>query len=262
MCKSQHTLHVYLHGKAVDCTQWARSHPGGAKALRIFKDRDATEQFQMYHSPAACKKLELMCRNAPDAPAGSSIATSPIGVSFAALNQRLHDLGLFRPHYADEAFKLALTLGPGLVGGWLLHHGMPCLGACLLAFSFYLSGWTAHDYLHHGVFKGSQAKLVSWNNCVGFLLGSWQGFAPSWWRARHNTHHLVTNERGNDPDIKTAPVLTFVKHSPQLARALNAAQRWQQWHVGRHLSCPLESTCCNMLARRGSLWHSAAKLTS
>ena len=70
---------------------------------------------------------------------------------------------------------------------------------CLLGVSFYLCGWTAHDYLHHGVLKHSQAQLVLGNNVAGFLLGMWQGFTPAWWRARHNTHHLVTNERGNVP---------------------------------------------------------------
>merc|ERR1712054_550898 len=130
----------------------------------------------------------------------------------------------------DEVFKLFITLGPGVLGARLLHSGMPCLGAFLIAFSFYLCGWTAHDYLHHGVLKGNQRRLVLMNNIMGFFLGMWQGFAPAWWRARHNTHHCVTNERGNDPDIKTAPALTFVRNSAAMAKSLNAVQRWQQYY--------------------------------
>merc|ERR1719390_130745 len=76
----------------------------------------------------------------------------------------------------------------------------------------------------------SQTQLVLINNIFGFVLGMWQGFAPGWWRARHNTHHLVTNEKGNDPDIKTAPVLTFVRGSPSLAKGLNAVQQWQEYY--------------------------------
>ena len=45
-------MKVYLKGKVVDVTKFQRSHPGGAKALRIFKDRDATEQFEMCAPPA------------------------------------------------------------------------------------------------------------------------------------------------------------------------------------------------------------------
>ena len=45
-------VEVHLFGKRVDVTSFLRKHPGGAKALKIFKDRDATEQFLMYHSPS------------------------------------------------------------------------------------------------------------------------------------------------------------------------------------------------------------------
>jgi len=221
---------VYLKGKVVDVTKFQRSHPGGAKALRIFKDRDATEQFEMYHSPAAHKKLDLMMKNAPDAPTASGVHTTKLGVNFKQLDDKLHEAGLYEPAYGDETFKMFLTIGPGILGAYLLHHGMPTLGSFLIAFSFYLAGWTAHDYLHHGVFKGNHTMLVKLNNIVGTAIGSYQGFSTEWWRRRHNTHHLVTNEAGNDPDIRTQPVFTFVKGNPKMAAALNAVQRLQQWY--------------------------------
>jgi len=227
----QKKVEVYLFGKVVDVTKFQRSHPGGAKALKIFQNRDATEQFIMYHSPAAHKKLELMSRGAPDAPTEAmAVSQGVIGRDFEALRSQLDAMGLYKPDYADEAFKLAITLLPGVFGARLLHSGMPALGAALIGFSFYMCGWTAHDYLHHGVLKGSQQQLVLWNNVIGFILGMWQGFVPAWWRARHNTHHLVTNEKGNDPDIKTAPALTFVRGNPELAAMLNAVQRWQEYY--------------------------------
>ena len=124
---------VYLKGKVVDVTKFQRSHPGGAKALRIFKDRDATEQFEMcaraaasgvegplslaratplsaraalshpgttplphrYHSPAAHKKLDLMMKNAPDAPTASGVHTTKLGVNFKQLDDKLHEAGLY-----------------------------------------------------------------------------------------------------------------------------------------------------------------------
>jgi len=224
-------VEVYLFGKVVDVTKFLRTHPGGSKALKIFRNRDATEQFISYHSPAAHKKLELMSRNAPDAPAEAmTVSTGAIGRDFEAMRQSHIAKGYYEPDYADEVFKLFVTLAPGILGARLLHTGMPVLGAALIGFSFYMCGWTAHDYLHHGVFKNSQSQLVLWNNVIGFLLGMWQGFAPGWWRARHNTHHLVTNEKGNDPDIKTAPVLTFVRGKPELATMLNFVQQWQEYY--------------------------------
>ena len=158
------------------------------------------------------------------------VSQGTVGRDFEELRRSFVAMGLFDPHYPDEIFKLVLTLGPGVLGARLLHSGMPCLGATLIAFSFYMCGWTAHDYLHHGVLKGDQRRLVLWNNVLGFLLGMWQGYAPGWWRARHNTHHLVTNEKGNDPDIKTAPALTFVRGSPELAQMLNFVQQFQEYY--------------------------------
>jgi len=231
--KEPEQVHVHLFGKQVDVTQFLRKHPGGAKALKIFKDRDATEQFLSYHSPEATKKMQLMARNAPPAPGandGMPVYGSPIGKDFEALRQKFEAMGLYKPDYKDEVFKLFITLAPGIFGARLLHSGMPCLGAFLIGFSFYMCGWTAHDYLHHGVLKNSQQQLVLWNNAIGFVLGMWQGFTPGWWRARHNTHHLVTNERGNDPDIKTAPALTFVRNDATKAKMLNVVQRWQQYY--------------------------------
>ena len=172
-----------------------------------------------------------MSKSAPDATAAeSAVSTSVLGVGFEALRQRLVAEGCFEPNYPDEAFKLLLTLGPGFLGARLLHSGMPALGALLIGFSFYLCGWTAHDYLHHGVIKGSSKRMVHWNNACGYALGMWQGYSVGWWRARHNTHHLVTNEDGNDPDIKTAPLLIYVRNNPAIAATLNAVQRWQQYY--------------------------------
>eukprot|EP00967_Tisochrysis_lutea_P009129 scaffold10846_cov32-Tisochrysis_lutea.AAC.3 len=45
------SIEVHLYGKVLDVSAFSKSHPGGAKALRIFHQRDATEQFEMYHSP-------------------------------------------------------------------------------------------------------------------------------------------------------------------------------------------------------------------
>ena len=253
-------LEVYLKGKVVDVTKFARTHPGGAKVFRIFQNRDATEQFEMcavpgpalpsarpcqvhvgetltasraicrYHSPVAHKKLDLMMKGARDAPKEAGVHTTPMGLDFQKLTKTLHAKGYFAPDYADEVFKLALTLLPGFLGARLFSAGTQCLGSFLIAFSFYLSGWTSHDYLHHGVFKGGHQKLVHFNNAIGYAIGTWQGYSVGWWRARHNTHHVCTNEIGNDPDIKTEPILVFVRNTRRIAEKLNAAQRWQQYY--------------------------------
>ncbi|EOD09827.1 hypothetical protein EMIHUDRAFT_216445 [Emiliania huxleyi CCMP1516] len=168
-------LTVYLYGKAVDVSKFAKLHPGGAKALRIFNNRDATEQFEMYHSPAG--SLDAGETAASTGDAESEVATSVVGTDFAKLTQTLHD-----------AFKLGLTLLPGFLGFYLLRSGMPALGSFLIAFSYYM--WTSHDYLHHGCLKGGQKQLVHWNNAVGYAIGAWQPYA----RAFFKKHGFVYRE--------------------------------------------------------------------
>ena len=49
-----------------------------------------------------------------------------------------YTLASMRVWAPDEAFKLLITLGPGVLGARLLHSGMPCLGSFLIAFSFFI----------------------------------------------------------------------------------------------------------------------------
>merc|ERR1711908_194373 len=259
-------LEVYLKGKVVDVTKFARTHPGGAKVFRIFQNRDATEQFEMcavpgpalpsarpcqvhvgetltasraicrYHSPVAHKKLDLMMKGARDAPKEAGVHTTPMGLDFQ---------------------KLALTLLPGFLGARLFSAGTQCLGSFLIAFSFYLSGWTSHDYLHHGVFKGGHQKLVHFNNAIGYAIGTWQGYSVGWWRARHNTHHVCTNEIGNDPDIKTAPILVFVRNTRRSAGSSTITCLLWPSLTFTGVSSPSRTWSCVRSPRRGSagpLW--------
>ena len=52
-------LRMTLHGKQVDLTDFARSHPGGERFLREFRDRDASEAFEGHrHSPEALRMVQ------------------------------------------------------------------------------------------------------------------------------------------------------------------------------------------------------------
>ena len=109
-------------------TKFLRTHPGGAKALRIFANRDASEQFTSYHSPAAFKKLELMSRGAPDAPKEAMVVSQgAIGRDFEAM--RLEALRLYSEANARLASsKNAKTLVVPRGDEWLARLGV-VLGA-------------------------------------------------------------------------------------------------------------------------------------
>lgn len=86
------------------------------------------------------------------------------------------------------------------------------LGAVILALFWQQSGWLAHDFLHHQVFKN---RL--YGRLMGYLVGNvWQGFSVAWWMNKHNTHHSVPNlhessadAHDGDPDIDTMPILAW-----------------------------------------------------
>lgn len=53
--------------------------------------------------------------------------------------------------------------------------------------------------------------------------------------ARHNTHHVVTNEVANDPDIKTTPFLHFAQQFPDLATRLQRYPRIVSYQYAYYL---------------------------
>lgn len=229
------TWYVKIRGVNVDVKQFAKRHPGGSKVLRIWKDRDATEVFESYHSEKAHKMLQGMMKKGE--PADLSLASSvvhktPIAKDFQKLIDDMQARGWYKLStwgVIDELFKLSLCIVPCLIGAYLVKYGaQPLLGSMLMSFSFYMSGWVGHDYAHHSVFSGKNS--VWWNNAFGRFLGYWQGYETGWWKARHNTHHICTNEHGNDPDIRTSPVFIFVRNSPAIAKSLNFIQRFQTWY--------------------------------
>eukprot|EP01062_Namystynia_karyoxenos_P000260 TRINITY_DN10084_c0_g1_i1.p1 TRINITY_DN10084_c0_g1~~TRINITY_DN10084_c0_g1_i1.p1 ORF type:complete len:534 (+),score=135.33 TRINITY_DN10084_c0_g1_i1:94-1602(+) len=237
---------VWIRGLRVDVTDWARRHPGGSKVFRIFADRDATEVFESYHSRDAHKTLDKMLKGAPPVPAGAPQPhMSAIGRDFARLTDQMRSEGLFTPCWRDEVSKVLWVLLPWMVGAALVYSGaLPLAGTLLFALGSYLSGWVSHDWLHHSAAKtteqwgtdpaakgnGVSRVHVWWGDVIGYLLGWVQGYEELWWKARHNTHHVCTNEHKADPDIRTSPVLVYVRNDPRIAKALNAVQRWQQWY--------------------------------
>jgi len=226
---------VILYGKRVDVTSFIKKHPGGSKVLRIFRNRDATEQFESYHSDRAHKWLKALPKR--DAEKDDYLSSqTEIAKDFKKMIENFKKMGYYKADLLEEIMKVSLVFGPYIAGHYLLWNGQPLVAVLLMGFGLYYAGWVSHDYLHHAVIRGGKNKdettaaVVPLNNAMGYVIGFMQGYEVDWWRARHNTHHVVTNEFGNDPDIKTAPLLTYVRNSPAIAKGLNWFQRWQQYY--------------------------------
>lgn len=94
-------------------------------------------------------------------------------------------------------------------------------GALLLGLFWQQSGWLAHDFLHHQVFKNRAL-----GDLMGVMIGNvWQGFSVQWWKSKHNAHHAVPNLEASspeasdgDPDIDTMPILAWTLRMAEKAK--------------------------------------------
>lgn len=118
---------------------------------------------------------------------------------FRRLRTQMIRAGLFKSSKSFYAWKVVSLLGMYFTVAAILMHGegswLACLASSfLLALSWQQSGWLAHDFLHHQVFRDRRM-----NNLCGHFIGNiLQGFSVDWWKSKHNTHHAVPNECTSD----------------------------------------------------------------
>ena len=210
-------LKIILNGRLLDVTRWAERHPGGDAVMRVFADRDATDQFYAMHSKVAVRKMEAMLSGGRKVE--PEVKPSAATIAYRKLRDELKAEGMFESNKLHDLWVLVSNLSWYVVG-WVLMRNTEWAwtGAMLFAWGMQQSGWLSHDYLHHGVYEDVQS-----NEFFGTIIGWIQGYDTAWWKDRHNLHHVATNEEGNDPDIDLAPVLTFVNQHV----SLNVVQRFQ-----------------------------------
>jgi fatty acid desaturase len=107
------------------------------------------------------------------------------------------------------AFGLTI-FGKGCVGVQLL--GAMCLG--MFWHQLMLMG---HDICHNSVLgRKGDLQLTRW------ISTAVAGISGAWWKASHNTHHIVTNSIVDDPDIQHLP---FFAINQKFFKSL-----WSTWH--------------------------------
>ena len=75
------------------------------------------------------------------------------------------------------------------------------------------------------------SRTTAASSAISLTCGLWFSLAT----ARHNTHHVVTNEVANDPDIKTTPFLHFAQQFPDLAARLRKYPRIVSYQYAYYL---------------------------
>ena len=95
----------------------------------------------------------------------------PLLEDFRKLRSQMQQQGLFRCSRGYYIFKLAsnFTLLGAAIGVFALWNDRLwayLLSACLISLFWQQSGWLAHDFLHHQVFRSRRM-----NDIMGLLLG-------------------------------------------------------------------------------------------
>ena len=183
-----------------DLTHWQHQHPGGPLILSHLNGQDATDAFYSLHSQDAIDRLSRLSRTALATPLKAG-ELSPIDAqtrSFRNLRTRLIREGWFRRSVAWEAFYLLSVYVLAALGTYFAYTAHPVLAVLCIGLSMQQAGWIGHDYVHgRGVYQRWFGRVMS---------GSINGFSPTWWSSKHNTHHVYTNHVGIDVDIENDPV--------------------------------------------------------
>lgn len=193
---------IQLFGNDVDVTQWMDKHPGGSKLLKIFKDRDATQQFTAIHKGGQAKAI---LSSLPQKPSKSISEYSEAEREFDEIIKKLEP-ELSKVSYPYEISKIVYTICMFICGYLICYQpDMKYVGLAMMCLGIYQAGWIGHDYSHRSILeKPSHNNHIS--DFLGFIV---QGYTDIWWKSRHNTHHMTTNEINNDPDVRTEPVFHF-----------------------------------------------------
>lgn len=222
---------LVVRNKVYDVSSFTKDHPGGPVIL-AFAGRDATDVFSNFHGSSTwnlLKKFEIGEYQQEE-------PTPELLKDFRELRSSMVRNRLFESNKLYYAYKLLSTFSL-LIASWTIVAWSTSLLALLtsaffLALFFQQTGWLAHDFLHHQVFKSR--SLNHWIG--GYFLGNVaMGFSDSWWTSKHNLHHAAPNECDEsyhpvDPDIDTIPILAWSLEmlATVESKTVRSFLRWQQ----------------------------------
>ncbi|KAG9306600.1 hypothetical protein G9A89_004797 [Geosiphon pyriformis] len=204
--------YITIDKKIYDIRDFVPDHPGGAVILTHI-GKDATDAFSSFHPESAYEILANYYVKDVE-PVNFSQEKNGFTNDLRAIKKQLILENYFESSKAYYAMKVLSNIMIWAMSIWILaNHGNTLFGvtfaATIMGLFWQQCGWLSHDFLHHQVFEDRK-----YGNLMGaFLGGVCQGFSPSWWKDKHNTHHAAPNVHGQDPDIATHPLLTWSEYA-------------------------------------------------
>lgn len=217
------SVKVTIDGFEYDVTKWAHKHPGG-KVIHQFNGKDATDVFHSFHSKEIATRWLKLFPKSKATVCDDTLETK----DFRALKKAAEEEGLFNYSKSFYIWKLTSLITLFILSAAISvvypHSLFACiLSGALIGACMSQAGWLAHDVCHNQLFRNRRI-----NDGLGYFVGNvLQGFAISWWKDKHNTHHAVCNIHGADPDIDTAPLAAWSKLDLPVLKSLSKV--WQWW---------------------------------
>lgn len=228
---------IAYDGKVYDVTSFGEQHPGGSVIFTMAGD-DCTDIFNAFHPLAIGSDMAshtgVVFKGALD-DSITSLSSSASAVEhtkayknkFKPEKQKQFELAyrklrndlikdkMFESDKLYYLWKVLSTFSIFVLSVYVAWRGgllNTIIGGVILGLFWQQSGWLAHDFLHHQVFKNRNLNNIS----ALMIANIWQGFSGGWWKSKHNKHHAVPNLLSSkpdaddgDPDIDTLPVLSW-----------------------------------------------------
>lgn len=181
--------------------------------------KDATDVFYSLHSDKAIKQLKKHFR--PDERKETLPEVRAIDASFRQFRAKLQNDGWFERDPISEMALLLPVLSMTALGTYL-SYTHPWTAIFLIGVAQQQAGWLGHDMTH--------ARNSDYcDTALGAVSGFINGFNRDWWSAKHNTHHVLTNHIGEDPDIDLMPALYLMPPNSAADNHLRKYQHLYAW---------------------------------
>jgi len=160
---------------------------------------DATDAFFALHSEDAHDRLKRLASTECTAAEVDDSKLPKELRAFRRLRQQLLDEGWWKREVISEGWLLFMVWGLFALGSYLATYtDQRLLAIASLGLAMQQAGWLGHDFQH------GRGGYCWW---IGHVVASWvNGFSPTWWSGKHNTHHVFPNFHGVDEDIALDPV--------------------------------------------------------
>lgn len=209
---------IAIDGEWYDLEKWALIHPGGAAILRNWNNCDATDAFYSLHSETAINKLKKM---RPAEAKQSVPEPDKVEQSFRQFRSKLMNDGWWKREMGSE-IMLLLPIWSLIIFGTVNAWTYPMLSILAIGVGMQQAGWLGHDMTH-----ARDSVYCDW--ALAPVSGFINGFNRNWWSTKHNTHHVLTNHVGLDPDIDLMPFLFLSAPTPSAEMHLRKYQHIYAW---------------------------------